>query len=177
VTYSALVGATVLLWATLYGLMLARWEPVVLSAAPAHERGLTKEAYPYLSIGGSLLWILVLVLYTVALSRISARGFSFDFKGPSARPFISLFFINCAFVTVVHPNLLITLVRPQRRPGFSRFIERWLPGIDQLYFHWGFQRWKLWLPLVHALLVSLYVLFVVDLGRHQATAPRPAESR
>lgn len=157
-TYARIVGLTAVLWLTLYASMLARCEPVVLRAPPLELQGLTKEAYPYLSIAGSLLWLALVAIYAFAGGRLLASDPSLEGSPDPSRLAVGIFFISLIFLAVVHPNFLITLIQPDQRPDFVRFLEKDLPVLDRLYFHWGFQRYQLWLPLAHMVLVTFFIL-------------------
>src|ERR1700684_1107183 len=77
-----LVGSvTILLWLLLYFLMAMRLEPIVLGPPPDL---MAKEAYPYLSLRGCVLWILLLALYSYVVSRIVVRTLGFSTTRVSA---------------------------------------------------------------------------------------------
>lgn len=170
-TYAGMIGLTSTLWLLLYGLMHYRLEPVLLGAPPQELRGLAKEAYPYLSIVGSMIWIALIALYAFACGRLLAPAVSLPRRSDSSWLALGLFVISLLFVVTVHPNLLVTLVRPDQRSNFAHFLEEYCPVLDQLYFHWGFQRFELWFPLAHALVVTLLIL-VYDLIRGSAVRTR-----
>jgi hypothetical protein len=157
VRYAGIACLTLLLWCVLYSLMLARLEPVALSIPPRVLQVTMKEAYPYLSPKGILLWITIVLLYSLIVGCLVTTGNGRQERGLLVIS-VTLFFVTATFLTLVHPNLLVTLVRPHQRDSFARFLSMHLPALDRLYFHWGFQQHWLWWPFLHFLLVMLLVV-------------------
>lgn len=157
IRYVGIACLTLLLWVVLYSLMLARLEPVLLSAPPQALQGTMKEAYPNLSVGGIFLWVMILLFYSLAAGCLVTNA-----NGRQRRDLMGfslvLFLITLTFVTLVHPDLLVTLVRPHQRDSFARFISMHFSALDRLYFHWGFQRHLAWWPCLHLLIVTLLVI-------------------
>ena len=151
--YLGMSAVTLVLWCILYFLMAVRLEPTVLGPPPDL---LAKESYPCLSISGCSLWALLLAIHAYVVSRIVTRKNDLSsacLRWVSAGAFV----ISCAFVAVIHPDLMLTILLPYFGSPLTVFIERHLPLLSCIYFHWGFQRLlPLW-PFVHLALITAYL--------------------
>jgi hypothetical protein len=132
-------------------------DPVVFVANPSRPE-FVAHGMPQLSLAGALSWIGVLALYAAGSVLLAARTFD-SFRG--RRPFLGflvLFLLSASYVTLVHPTLLLTVLSPQTRSAYSRFVEAYVPFLNQIYFHWGLVHLKLFVLLGQILITAVIVI-------------------
>ena len=155
------------LWTTacysfLFLLGRLRVDPVIFVANPSRPE-FAAHGMPKLSLPGALSWIAVLALYAAGSILLVARTFG----SPRARRllvgFLVLFLLSASYVTLVHPTLLLTVLSPQLRSAYSKFIEDYVPFLDQIYFHWGLLRLKL-VVLLGQILITAAIAIALAFG-------------
>jgi hypothetical protein len=124
---------------------------------------IAKESYPYLSVTGCCLWVLLLAVYSQVATRVAARTISLPSARASAGISIGAFLVSCAYIAVVHPFFMLTIMLPRFGPRFGIFIEKHLPPLDYLYFHWGFQAHLPWWPFGHLAVIAAYLFAVLGM--------------
>lgn len=154
---AALALWTAVCYSFLFLLGRLRVDPVVFAANPSRPE-LVAHGMPQLSLIGALAWIGVLALYAAGSILLVAR-MSGSFRG--RRPllgFLVLFLLSASYVALVHPTLLLTVLSPQTRSAYSRFVEAHVPFLDQIYFHWGLVHLKLFVLLGQILITTVIVI-------------------
>lgn len=132
-------------------------DPVVFAADPSRPE-LVAHGMPQLSLAGALSWTGVLALYAAGSILLVARTFG-PFRG--RRPllgFLVLFLLSASYVALVHPTLLLTVLSPQTRSAYARFVEAHVPFLNQIYFHWGLVHLKLFVLLGQILITAVIVI-------------------
>lgn len=144
---------------------LSRIDPIVWAGNPAVLESV-RHGLPRFSSTGSLIWLGVLGIYAAVAIAVGAHVLALPKRYCLVRGAPLLLLLSTLWVAVVHPVFLLTLLSPSARDGYSRFVEAWVPILDQIYFHWGLMSFRYHILLVQVLMACGVVLFLFALRHH-----------
>lgn len=153
---------TGLVYSALFLLGRLQIDPIVLVSSRLPD--FFRHGMPKVSPTGIAAWLVVLGVYAAGSIMLTARFFDLWDRRRLLAGFLILFFLSAAFVALVHPTLLLTILGPGDRECYSRFIRANVPFLDQIYFHWGLQRQKYLVVMLQSL-IALAVLIPLRLTR------------
>lgn len=157
---------TVLAYSALLFLGRIRIDPIVL--VPSHLPDFFRHGMPSLSPAGVIAWLAILAAYAGGAIFLSAKLLGVGSRRRSLAAFLILFSVSAGIVMLVHPTLLLVLLGTDGRETFSRFIERHVGFLDEIYFHWGLWRFR-YLVLLGQVAITLMVVFLL-LNRQRGKA-------
>ena len=157
---------TVLVYSTLFILGQSGVDPVVIVPSPLPE--FLRHGKPVLNPVGIITWLAILITYAAGSLLGSSRLVRARGRKQLVAAFLILFTVSTAFVMLVHPTLLLTLLGEEGRESYSRFIHRNVPFLDEIYFHWGLFRFK-YLVVLGQVLLALAVIAPLLIRRRGST--------
>lgn len=153
-------------FSVLFALGLARVDPIVWVGNPSNPQ-FHQHGMPTFSWVGAAVWIALIALYAYLATAAGVRIISLPQRRSLATGAPLLFLLTSLLIAVVHPTLLLTVLSPGARATYSRFIEKHIPVLDQIYFHWGLTRFK-YLILLAQVIITLAVLGTLLLASGRA---------
>lgn len=166
-TRRVILAAVVTVWTTLaysaiFALGLLRVDPIRFVPGPRPE--FLRHGMPIVSSAGALVWLAVLAIYACGSILFATRILGITVRQRRMLgTFVALLSFSVAFVALVHPMFLLTILTGESREAFAQFVQLHVPFLDQIYFHWGLHRLK-YAILSFQVLATLGILALVLTG-------------
>lgn len=147
-----LVLWTTLSYSILVGLILWGIEPIQTVFSPEPE--LRQHGKLLLNPAGVILWVQVLAVYSVGSALLVARFLRLTWRQKVGLA-TAVFVASVVYVAVFHPTFLLVVLSAAQWASYSALAQRYVPGLEEVYQHWGLSRLKYWVLAGQVVLTTL----------------------
>ena len=145
-----IVTITICLYVLLYFLALARIDPTIYVAAKPRQY----HADVVLSPLGIIIWSTIIAMHSLLIALFA----SFYLKQRMLWRGFTIFVVTLLFITIIHPTFLMLALPESIRQNYFHFVERYIPPLYQIYFHWGLGKYVYSIFAIHISLLCALVL-------------------
>lgn len=149
---------TLLSYSLLVGMSYMAINPVSSIFSPEPE--FRQHGKPVLDLAGFILWFEVLVVYAAGSAAMAARLLELR-RSFAIGLAIGVLLVSSLYVAIVHPTLLLMLLGPEWWARYSSIAQRYVPGLEEIYQHWGLPRLKYWVLAGQVVLTTVICLLTL----------------